>query len=178
MTHFFNAMSPLHHRAPGPIGWGLMCDEMTCDVIADGVHCDPLMLRMLLRCKSSERVSLISDAVAPAGLGDGRYHLWGDTITVSGGRTQNSGGHIAGSVITLINAVRMMLSLGVGVEEIARMGALNPATLLGLDHLYGTIEEGRRADLVALDEEGNVRLTIVGGRVAFDAGLYNSPSDE
>lgn len=171
MTHFFNAMSPLHHRAPGPIGWGLISDEMTCDVIADGVHCDPLMLRMLLRCKGSERVSLISDAVAPAGLGDGRYHLWGETITVTEGRTQNSRGHIAGSVITLSDAVRMMLSLGVGVEDVARMGALNPATLLGLDHEYGTIEEGRRADLVALDEDGNVHLTIVGGRVVFEAGL-------
>lgn len=178
MTHFFNAMSPLHHRAPGAIGWGLMCDEMTCDVIADGVHSDPLMLRLLLRCKGSERVTLISDAVAPAGLGDGRYHLWGETITVAGGRTQNSRGHIAGSVITVSDAVRMMLSLGAGVEDIARMGALNPATLLGLDHEYGTIEEGRRADLVALDKDGNVRLTIVGGRVAFDDGLSDVPFDE
>jgi N-acetylglucosamine-6-phosphate deacetylase len=171
MTHFFNAMSPLHHRAPGPIGWGLMSDEMTCDVIADGVHSDPLMLRLLLRCKTSERVSLISDAVAPAGLGDGQYHLWGETITVAGGRTQNSHGHIAGSVITLSDAVRIVLSLGVSVDEIARMGATNPAALLCLDHEYGTIKEGGRADLVALDEDGNVRLTIVGGRVAFDAEL-------
>jgi hypothetical protein len=68
MTHFLNAMSPLHHREPGPIGWGLVRDDVTVDLIADGVHSAPLMLRLVLRCKTPARVSLISDAVAPAGL--------------------------------------------------------------------------------------------------------------
>ncbi|MCV4600515.1 N-acetylglucosamine-6-phosphate deacetylase, partial [Escherichia coli] len=81
MTHFMNAMAPLHHRAPGPVGWGLLRDDVTCDVIADGVHLDPLMLRLVLKCKTAERLALISDAVAPAGLGDGNYRLWGETIT-------------------------------------------------------------------------------------------------
>jgi N-acetylglucosamine-6-phosphate deacetylase len=71
MTHFLNAMAPLHHREPGPIGWGLVRDDVTVDLIADGVHSDPLALRLVLRCKTADRVSLISDAVAPAGLGDG-----------------------------------------------------------------------------------------------------------
>jgi N-acetylglucosamine-6-phosphate deacetylase len=169
ITHFFNAMSPLHHRAPGPVGWGLMSDDVTCDVIADGVHCDPLMLRLLLRCKTAERVSLISDAVAPACLGDGEYRLWGETITVTGGRTRAASGHIAGSVITVSDAVRLMLSLGIEMKDVAQMAARNPARLLGVDHEYGAIEEGKRADLVALDEAGSVRLTLIGGRVAFDA---------
>ena len=67
MTHFMNAMPPLHHRSPGPIGWGLTRDEVTCDFIADGVHLDRQMLRLLLKLKSSYRLSLISDAVAAAG---------------------------------------------------------------------------------------------------------------
>lgn len=169
MTHFLNAMSPLHHRAPGPVGWGLLRDDVTVDVIADGIHCDPLVLELVLRCKTAERVSLISDAVAPAGLGDGEYRVWGETIKVMGGRTSNQRGNIAGSVITMRDAVRMMGKLGLAETDIARMAALNPARLLGIDGDCGSIEEGKRADLVALDGEGRVRLTLVAGRVAFEA---------
>ncbi|HEV7377244.1 MAG TPA: N-acetylglucosamine-6-phosphate deacetylase [Pyrinomonadaceae bacterium] len=169
MTHFMNAMSPLHHRAPGPIGWGLLNDDVGCDVIADGVHVDPLMLRLLLRCKTPARISLISDAVAPTGLGDGEYNIWGETITVANGRTRNARGSIAGSVITMLDAVRLMLSLHVPAEDVAHMASSNPARLLGLDKDYGSIKEGKRADLTAIDTEGNVRLTLVGGRVAFDS---------
>lgn len=169
MTHFMNAMSPLHHRAPGPIGWGLLKDEITCDVIADGVHVDPLMLKLVLRAKTPARVALISDAVAPAGLGDGDYNIWGETISVIHGRTQNARGNIAGSVITMSDAVRTMLSLDIPIEDVARMASSNPARLLGVSHDYGSIEEGKRADLVALDDEGNVRLTLIGGRVAFES---------
>ena len=169
MTHFFNAMSPLHHRAPGVVGWGLVADDVTCDVIADGVHCDPLVLRLALRCKGADRLALISDAVLPAGLGDGDYEVWGETIKVEGGRTRNARGSIAGSVITSLDAARMMLSLGARPEEVARMASLTPARLLGVERECGSIEEGKRADLVALDGDGRVRLTLVGGRVAFDA---------
>jgi len=169
MTHFMNAMSPLHHRAPGPIGWGLLGDDVSCDVIADGLHVDPLMLKLILRCKTPARVTLISDAVAPAGLGDGEYNIWDETITVIEGRTRNARGSIAGSVITICDAVRLMLSLDVAAQDVARMAASNPARLLGVDHDCGSIEEGKRADLTALDMEGNVRLTLTGGRVAFDA---------
>jgi N-acetylglucosamine-6-phosphate deacetylase len=168
MTHFMNAMTPLHHRAPGPVGWGFLRDEVTCDVIADGIHIDRLILKLILRGKTSERISLISDAIAAAGLGNGEYQVWGETISVSKGRTQNSRGSIAGSVITLLDAVRLMLSLGVAETDVARMASTNPARLLLIDHECGSIEEGRRADLVALDQNRNVRLTIVSGQVAFD----------
>lgn len=170
MTHFLNAMSPLHHREPGPVGWGLLQDDVTVDLIADGVHSDPLMLRLVLRCKTADRVTLISDAVAPAGLGDGEYRVWGETITVEGGRTRNERGSIAGSVISMLDAARRMRALGLSETELARVASLNPARLLRLDDVCGSIEEGKRADLTALDAEGNVRLTVVGGRVAHTAG--------
>jgi N-acetylglucosamine-6-phosphate deacetylase len=167
MTHFFNAMSPLHQRAPGAIGWGLLRDDVTCDIIADTVHVHPLALRLALRCKTSARLTLISDAVLPAGLGDGDYTVWGETISVVAGRTRNARGSIAGSVITMLDAARTMLSLGVAPHEVARMASLNPARLLGVSDELGSIEEGKRADLVALDDAGRVRLTLVGGRVAY-----------
>lgn len=168
MTHFMNAMAPLHHRAPGPIGWGLVNDDVTCDLIADGIHVDPLMLQLIVRAKTAARVNLISDAVAPTGLGDGAYNIWGETIQVTKGRTSNARGSIAGSVITLLDAVRLMLSLGETVCDVARMAASNPARLLGVEHQCGSIAEGKRADLTVLDDEGRVRLTMVGGRVAFN----------
>lgn len=167
MTHFMNAMAPLHHRAPGPVGWGLSKDEVTCDVIADGIHLDPFVLRLLLRTKSADRLLLISDAIAAAGKGDGEYVIWGETIEVKNGRTRNARGSIAGSVITMLDAARMMFSLGASEVEVARMAATNPARLLGIEGDCGSIEEGKRADLVALDAAGNVQLTMVGGKIAF-----------
>jgi N-acetylglucosamine-6-phosphate deacetylase len=167
MTHFMNAMTPLHHRAPGPVGWGLIHDDVTCDMIADGVHLDPAILRLIMRSKTAARISLISDAIAPAGLGDGDYEIWGETIRVKNGQTQNIRGSIAGSVITMLDAVRMMLSLGVSESEVARMASLNPARLLGIDSVCGSIQEGKRADLVAIDRNGVVRLTVVGGLPAM-----------
>ena len=165
MTHFMNAMTPLHHRAPGPVGWGLLNDQVTCDVIADGIHLDPMVLKLILRSKTADRVSLISDAIAATGLGDGEYDIWGEKIAVRNGRTANAGGSIAGSVITMLDAMRLMLSLGASEIEIARMASTNPARLLRIEKDYGSIEIGKRADLVGLDQEGQVRLTIVGGQV-------------
>src|SRR5205814_1866223 len=120
MTHFMNAMTPLHHRDLGAVGWGLIHDDVTIDMIADGIHLDREVLRLITKSKSVERVSLISDAIAAAGQGDGDYKIWGENITVKDGRTSNSRGSIAGSVITMLDSVRMMLSLGLSEPEVAR----------------------------------------------------------
>lgn len=165
MTHFMNAMTPLHHRSVGAVGWGLSHDDVSCDLIADGVHIDPIILKLIVRYKSPARVSLISDAIAAAGQGDGAYQIWGETIAVKNGRTQNDRGSIAGSVITMLDAVRMMLSLGLNEAEVARMASLNPARLLGIDQETGSIEEGKHADLVALDSDLNVRATFIDGKL-------------
>lgn len=164
LTHFMNAMPSLHHRAPGPIGWALFRDDVTCDFIADGIHLDPQMLRLLLKLKGAVRLSLISDAIAATGMGDGNYEIWGETITVKNGRTSNRGGTIAGSVITMHDAARLMLSLGASEIEVARMAATNPARLLRIDQDCGSIEEGKRADLVAVDASGNIAFTMIGGK--------------
>jgi N-acetylglucosamine-6-phosphate deacetylase len=166
LTHFFNAMTGLHHRNVGVVGWGLTNDEVTFDIIADGVHVHPQMLKFACDTKTSDKVLLISDAVSPTGLGDGEYEIWNEKISVVKGRTQNERGSIAGSVITMLDAVRFMLSLGIDETDVAKMASLNPAKVLKIDNKYGSIEIGKRADLVAIDNEGNARLTIIGGRVA------------
>jgi N-acetylglucosamine-6-phosphate deacetylase len=170
MTHFMNAMAPLHHRKPGPVNWGLLRDDVTCDIIADGIHLDSSMLRLLVKIKGAGRLALISDAIAAAGKGDGEYQIWGETISVKEGRTSNAAGSIAGSVISMLDALRMMRSLGVSDVDVARMASLNPARLLQIDDQCGSIEEGKRADLVAIDDHGKVRLTIIGGEVVYRAG--------
>jgi N-acetylglucosamine-6-phosphate deacetylase len=160
-------MTPIHHREFGVAGWGLSKDEITFDIIADGIHIADEMLRFTCRAKTTEKVSLISDSVSPTGLGDGEFEIWNEKISVKNRRTQNSRGSIAGSVITMQDAVRKMLALGFSENEVSRMASANPARLLRIENERGTIEVGKRADLVALDEQGNVALTIIGGRIAF-----------
>ncbi len=167
LTHFFNAMTGLHHRDIGVVGWALTKPDVTFDIIADGVHIAPEMLKFAVQIKSTEKVSLISDAVLPTGLGDGDFEIWNEKISVVEGKTRNERGSIAGSVITMLNAVKMMLSLGFAETEVSRMASANPARLLGIEKTHGTIEVGKRADLVALDGQGNVKLVLIGGNVAF-----------
>ncbi len=168
VTHFYNAMTGLHHRDVGVVGWALTKPEVTFDIIADGIHVDPRMLEFACRSKGPDRVSLISDSVAPTGLGDGEFEIWGEKVTVQKGRTQNERGSIAGSVITMLDAVNGMLSIGFSPSEASRMASLNPARLLGLDEALGSIEVGKRADIVGVDTLGSVKLSIIGGRIAFD----------
>ncbi len=163
LTHFFNAMSGLHHRDVGVVGWGFTKREATFDIIADGVHVDPAMLDFACRSKSPESVSLISDSIAPTGLGDGEFDLWGEKVIVDKGRTRNERGSIAGSVITMLEAVRRMRSLGFSRAEVSKMASLNPARVLGIESGYGSIEIGKKADLVGMDQNGELRLVMIGG---------------
>lgn len=167
LTHFYNAMTGLHHRDLGVVGWGMTSDDVSFDIIADGIHVHPKMLRFACRNKAVDKVLLISDSVAPTGLGDGEFEIWGEKISVADGKTQNVRGSIAGSVITMLDAVKMMLSLDFSPERVSRMASANPARLLGIEKTQGAIETGKQADLVALDENGNVKLSLVGGKICF-----------
>lgn len=165
VTHFFNAMTGIHHREVGVAGWALTNHDVTFDIIADGIHVDPKMLEFACRTKTPERSLLISDSVAPTGLGDGSFELWGETITVEKRKTRNERGSIAGSVITMHDAVLGMRSIGFSSGEVAKMASANPAKLLGLDASYGSIEPCKRADLVGLEADGSVRFVMIGGNL-------------
>jgi N-acetylglucosamine-6-phosphate deacetylase len=168
LTHFYNAMTGLHHRDVGVVGWALTNPEVTFDIIADGVHVHPAMLEFACRVKGTDNVSLISDSISAAGMGDGEFEIWDEKISVKDGLTQNERGSIAGSVISVLDAVKRMRSLGFSDVEVSRMASGNPARLIGLQDEVGSLAVGLRADLVALDDSGDVKLTVVGGRVVFD----------
>ncbi len=166
ITHLFNAMTGVHHREIGVAGWALTKKEVSCEIIADGVHVAPPMLAFAANCKTPEKLMLISDSIAPTGLGDGVYEIWNDKIAVRDGKTKNERGGIAGSVITMLDAVKMYRSLGFSGAEVSQMASANQAKLLGIGKDYGSIEIGKRADLTVLDDEGDVKLTVIGGKIS------------
>ena len=174
ITHFPNALDPLHHRKPGAVAWGLVRGDVTLDCIADLHHVHPLTLRLMYKSKGADRMALIRDAILATGLGDGEFSVWGEKISVRNGRTAlvrgPSEGRIAGSVITLRQAVKNMVGLGVPIYEAIHMASLVPARVAGIERDYGSIEKGKRADLVAFDEELDLRVAVVGGALALDLG--------
>jgi N-acetylglucosamine-6-phosphate deacetylase len=132
MTHFGNAMRPLHHRDVGPVGWGLANDAVTVDVIADLHHLSADMLRLVRKAKGPERVVLISDAVPAAGLPDGAYPVWGETLTLREGAVRNASGNLAGSAVLLDQCVERLALAGFSASEALRSAGDLPRRLLGL----------------------------------------------
>ena len=163
VTHFFNAMTGIHHRDLGVAGWALANPDVTIDIIADGVHVHRKMLELACRVKTPSKVCLVSDCIAPTGLGDGEFGVWGEKITVVDGRTRNARGSIAGSVITMADAFRRMLSLGFSIDEATAMASANQARLLGLQSECGSVDVGKRADVVVVDMEGKILEVLIGG---------------
>jgi N-acetylglucosamine-6-phosphate deacetylase len=166
VTHMFNGMHPLHHRVPGMVTAALNSPELTCELITDGMHVDPAVVRMLVAAKGIDRVALITDCMHAAGLPEGDYDMGeGRFITVAGGLAKVAGTDtIAGSTLTMEQAVKNVVRFaGVSVVEASRMASENQARLLGLPGVTGRIVTGGLADLVVLDEDLSVRATMVGG---------------
>lgn len=165
VTHTFNAMRPLDHREPGILGLALGDPDLSAEIIADGVHVHPLMVSAFLRLKGPERAMLVTDAISATGMGDGTFRLGSFDVEVKGARC-TAEGKLAGSVLTLDHAVRnAMAYTGWDLQRSIRMASYNPARLLGLLPRKGVIEAGADADIVVLSESGEVRRTIVAGRV-------------
>jgi N-acetylglucosamine-6-phosphate deacetylase len=169
-THVFNAMPPLHHRQPGALGAVLDLAEVSCELICDGVHVDPVAARLLYRLKGSTRVRLVTDAMAGAGMPDGEYRLGSRNVAVRAGCARVAGGEaIAGSTLTMGAAVQNAVRfLGIPLEAAVLMASTNSARLLGVDGRKGAIAPGRDADLVVLTETLAPEATMIGGRWAAD----------
>jgi N-acetylglucosamine-6-phosphate deacetylase len=164
VTHLFNAMTGIHHRDLGVAGWAIAKEDVCCEIIADGIHVSEEILKMTLRAKGSEGLMLVSDSIAPTGLGDGEYRIWEETITVNGLTTRNNRGSIAGSVITLADASGRIYRLGANHLGLAQMTSSNQARLLALRD-RGDVAVGKKADLVAIDSKGEISLIMKSGVV-------------
>jgi N-acetylglucosamine-6-phosphate deacetylase len=155
-THLFNGMRPLHHREPGVAGALLDRAEVTCELIADGVHLHDIVVRLAARLAGPGRLVLVSDAMAAAGMPDGSYRLGSLRVTVAGGVARladDPGGAIAGSTATLGGVVWHAIAAGVPVPEVAAAASTTPARVLGLGDGTGALTPGRAADLVICDDD-------------------------
>lgn len=162
-THTFNAMRPLAHREPGIIGVVLTDERLTADMIVDGVHVDPTIVRLFLRSKGRDRAVLITDAMSATGMPDGKYQLGSFEVEVNGPRCE-SNGKLAGSVLTLDLAVRNVMKMAKwSLADSVRLATLNPARVLGLEKKKGSLRVGADADLVLLSKSGEVIRTAVAG---------------
>ena len=168
-THCFNGMRPFHHRDPGCLGAILSSPMLSAELIADGVHVHPGAMALLLAAKGPQRTILVTDGIAAAGLADGAYSLAGEAIQVRDGVASLPDGTLAGSVVTMDQAVRNIVRLGLApLAQAVRMASSNPAAALGLGQRLGRVAPGFAADLVALDESLQVAMTFVGGEPAYD----------
>lgn len=170
VTHLFNAMSPLVHRAPGVVGAALDDPTVYCGLIVDGFHVDYAVLRIALRARPADRMMLVSDAMPCVNAAKKSFVLQGREIRVEGGRCVGLDGTLAGSDLDMAGAVRnIVLRLGVPAARAAAMAATNPAAFLGLSRERGAIAAGRRADWVQLDAGFHAVATVVAGEVAARA---------
>ena len=168
ITHTYNAQTGLHHRNPGIVGAVMCSEEITAELIADLFHVHPGAMKALVRCVGTDRVVLVTDAMEAAGLPDGEYHLLGAKVTVSGGKATQEDGTIAGSSAVLNQCVRNMnKEVGVPLQDAIKMATLNPARVIGEVSKRGSLTAGKQADLIVIDEELNVYMTIVNGRVVY-----------
>ncbi|MDQ6832174.1 MAG: N-acetylglucosamine-6-phosphate deacetylase [Chloroflexota bacterium] len=169
-THLYNAMSPFAHRAPGAIGAALLDDRITVGLIADGVHSHPASLQLAFQMKHASRIALVTDMMAAAGMPPGTYTLGGQAVRVDGTSARLADGTLAGSLLTMDQAVRNILEwVRINLADSLRMASETPARLLGLTNV-GAIREGMDADLVLLDRDIRVQATIIRGDVVYERG--------
>ncbi|WP_249162332.1 N-acetylglucosamine-6-phosphate deacetylase [Actinospica acidithermotolerans] len=169
-THVFNAMRPVHHREPGPVTALLEQEQVLCEVVNDGLHVHPSVVSLMFAAAGAHRVALITDAMVAAGMGDGEYRLGALTVQVRDGEARLADGDsLAGSTLTMDSALRNAVRLaGVPLADAAVSASLTPARALGIADRVGSLETGKQADLVVLDED--LRVVSVMQRGAWVDG--------
>ncbi|HLE90138.1 MAG TPA: N-acetylglucosamine-6-phosphate deacetylase [Anaerolineales bacterium] len=168
LTHCFNAMQGLGHRELGTLGAGMSLPQISCELIADNIHVHPAAQKILVAVKNPSGVILVTDAIRATGLPAGDYMLDGRSIHIQNGAVRLPDGTLAGSVLTMERALQNVCSAtGCALAEVWIMSSLNAARAIGVSSHNGSLEVGKDADLVLLDESFNVNLTVVKGEIVF-----------
>ena len=162
ITHLYHAMPPLHHRAPGLIG-AAIDTEVTIELICDGYHVHPAAIRAAYRLFGAERTVLISDSMSACGMPDGRYSLGGQEVQVHARKATLRNGTLAGTACDLMDDLRNAVDCGIRLEDALQSATINPAKVIGCDHQTGSLEVGKNADIVLLDQKLSVRDVWIKG---------------
>ncbi|MFQ3534564.1 MAG: N-acetylglucosamine-6-phosphate deacetylase [Aggregatilineales bacterium] len=168
VTHTYNAMTGLHHRAPGVVGAALTCDALLCELIADNLHVHPAAMKLLVRAKGTSGVIAITDAIRATGVGEGESELGGQIVYVRDGKATLADGTLAGSILTMDAALRnLRAATGLPIEALAPIFSTNAARQLGLAKRKGILHTGYDADLVLLDASAHVVMTFAEGHLIY-----------
>ncbi|HLR20885.1 MAG TPA: N-acetylglucosamine-6-phosphate deacetylase [Tissierellaceae bacterium] len=167
-THLYNGMKGFSHREPGAVGAALTDDRVYCEIIYDRFHLHDIAVKIALDMKGYDKIVLISDAMMAAGLEEGEYLLGGQKVFVKDGKPRLETGGIAGSTLNLQKAVYNMVNyLQVPIHEAVKMASLNPSRSINMDKDIGSIERGKKADLILFDEEINIKDVYLGGKLVW-----------
>lgn len=171
LTHLCNAMNGIHHRDIGAVGAAFQLKDLHAELISDGIHVVPEMLQLIFDNIGSDRIIMITDSMRAKGLEDGNYELGGQPVKVKNGQATLDNGSLAGSILKMIDAVKIMLNLdGVEITDIVKMTAENPAKQVGIFDRKGSIEVGKDADFVLLNDEMDIMYTVCRGKIAYPEG--------
>ena len=170
VTHTYNAQSALHHREAGVVGSAMLFDELNCELICDTIHVSGPAMRLLVKNKPHDKISLITDAMRAKGLPDGESELGGQKVFVKNGEARLEDGTLAGSVLRMNRAVQNMVEkVGVPFIQAVDYATINPARMLKIDDVTGSIKVGKNADFTVINHDFDVLLTIRDGEIIYQA---------
>lgn len=170
VTHTYNAQSALHHREIGVVGSAMLFDALNCELIADTIHVSVPAMRLLIKNKPMDKLTLITDAMRAKGIPDGISELGGQTVYVKGGEARLADGTLAGSVLKMNRAIENVVEkVGVPFLQAVDYATVNPAKTLGIYGETGSIKVGKYADFTVLNDKYDVLLTVRGGKVVYKA---------
>lgn len=164
VTHLYNAMAPLHHRDPGIIGAAADRNKCYVELITDGIHCHPAVVRSTFKLFGEDKIILVSDSMMATGMTDGKYSLGGQLVNVVGNLATLESGTIAGSATSLMNCLRKAVSFGIPLESAVKCATMNPAKQIGVYDEMGSISPNKIANLVLLDKNLNIKNVIINGK--------------
>ncbi len=168
ITHLFNSMPQLHHRESGFLAEALLSDHLEGQLIADGAHVHPTFIKLAVKVKGLDHIMLITDSIRATNVGDGEYYSAGEKVIVRNGIVHLESGTLAGSTLVLEKALRLIVKEArVDLSGASRMLSLNAARSLGIDDMTGSLAPGKRADIVVLDRDFNVEMTMRAGKMEY-----------